>query len=688
MRERQKVLEAVIIAGLLGLTISLGSLAQATAGRNISPDTVLPGGTVRVTVSITISENLMGLGLDEDLPGGWSLTPVNNGGGTYSPSETAWLWLTASTGESKTVVYDVTVPVVTAPGAYQINGVVKSALPLFSYPVGGEGSVTVQAQQYTLTMAVAGNGTTTPSVGMHTYDKNTVVTLTATPDAGWLFDRWSGDVTGSANPTTITMNANKSVTAHFVQAPPQQYTLTMAVDGNGSTTPAVGDHTYDEGAVVPLTATPDAGWVFDRWSGDVTGSTNPTTITMSTNKSVTAHFLQAPPTQYALTVAVVGNGTTNPSVGTHTYDENTVVTLTATPAAGWQFDRWSGDLTGSTNPTSITMNENKSVKATFQKVTVTECTTLPVGWNMISIPGDFRGPCFDDYGYGNLCCAICDDLDPCFIFHYDPQIGGYVMVPPCEAIDYQAGMGFWVRTYENPVEICVDVASKTEKTCIPLQEGWNQIGNPFNFEVALSNVTVKYQENEISLQQAQQNGWVSMYLFGYDTSNGGYGMLDPTNGILQPWTGYWIRAYVNGEICIPPIPAPPTSPSALLRPKDLGLTGIPTPPPPPEVPGETDGDVVRQLTVHNVPNPVRSEYTTTFKVEGKAVGLVQAIRVDIYNQCGQKVFTQEIAAKELDWHTVNEAGELVVNGVYLYKAYVKVGDEWIPTTVGKVAVLR
>ena len=95
----------------------------------------------------------------------------------------------------------------------------------------------------------------------------------------------------------------------------------------------------------------------------------------------------------------------------------------------------------------------------------------------------------------------------------------------------------------------------------------------------LGDLVVKYQGNALSLEQAQVNGWVSMYLFGYDTVSGGYGMVYPPEGVLRPWTGYWIRAYLNCEICIPPIPAPPVPPNALVQPKDLGLTDVPTPPP-------------------------------------------------------------------------------------------------------------
>jgi uncharacterized repeat protein (TIGR02543 family) len=70
-------------------------------------------------------------------------------------------------------------------------------------------------------------------------------------------------------------------------------------------------------------------------------------------------------TPYALMVNVLGSGRVdlNPSGGT--YDAGAVVTLTATPAVGYQFAGWSGDLNGSTNPVTIMMTANKNVTAAF-----------------------------------------------------------------------------------------------------------------------------------------------------------------------------------------------------------------------------------------------------------------------------------------------------------------------------------
>ncbi|HWR27282.1 MAG TPA: DUF2341 domain-containing protein, partial [Candidatus Thermoplasmatota archaeon] len=74
-------------------------------------------------------------------------------------------------------------------------------------------------EQYELTLTTTSDppqgGTITASPDPPYY-YNDIVTLTATPNPGYLFDHWSGDLSGSTNPTTITMNANKAVTATFI----------------------------------------------------------------------------------------------------------------------------------------------------------------------------------------------------------------------------------------------------------------------------------------------------------------------------------------------------------------------------------------------------------------------------------------------------------------------------------------
>jgi phosphodiesterase/alkaline phosphatase D-like protein len=74
------------------------------------------------------------------------------------------------------------------------------------------------AETHNLTMTVdpVGGGTTNPAAGIHSYDAGTIVNLTATPAAGYVFDHWTGNVANVNNATTtVTMSADQAVTAYF-----------------------------------------------------------------------------------------------------------------------------------------------------------------------------------------------------------------------------------------------------------------------------------------------------------------------------------------------------------------------------------------------------------------------------------------------------------------------------------------
>jgi pectate lyase len=183
---------------------------------------------------------------------------------------------------------------------------------------------------------------------------------------------------GAAGATTLGWahnGANRLAHSLVALAPsggggPQTFTLTTNVSGSGTVTRNPNASSYASGTVVTLTATPAAGFQFSGWSGDLTGSANPATITMNSNKTVTATFTTVGGTgPFTLTITVNGTGTVTRSPNQATYPNNTVVTLTANAGAGFQFQGWSGNLAGSANPATITMNSNKSVTATFTPVT-------------------------------------------------------------------------------------------------------------------------------------------------------------------------------------------------------------------------------------------------------------------------------------------------------------------------------
>ena len=314
--------------------------------------------------------------------------------------------------------------------------------------------------QYTLTTNVAGNGTITKNPEQAQYASGTVVQLTATPNTGYVFAGWSGDLSGSANPTTITMNGDKIVTATFTvpppaqplpiqvgdqwrylkgqSAPPANWAATGFDDSAWSLGPtgigyADGDDAtvlsdmmnnyvsvyarkafsvtnpaaitglilqidYDDGFVAylngtevarrGLTGSPPAyntlATSHEASGGDsspqpveyISISTTPLVagvnvlafqVHNTTLASTDLSFIPAlyEPQQFTLTVNTIGSGSValNPAGGV--YAQGTVVTLSATPGANYVLSGWSGDLSGSANPTTLTMNSNKTVTATF-----------------------------------------------------------------------------------------------------------------------------------------------------------------------------------------------------------------------------------------------------------------------------------------------------------------------------------
>ena len=67
--------------------------------------------------------------------------------------------------------------------------------------------------------------------------------------------------------------------------------------------------------------------------------------------------------EFNLVVGVTEGGSVNTSGGT--YDENTTVSITATPIEGYFFTGWTGDATGNENPLSVTITGNVDITANF-----------------------------------------------------------------------------------------------------------------------------------------------------------------------------------------------------------------------------------------------------------------------------------------------------------------------------------
>lgn len=141
---------------------------------------------------------------------------------------------------------------------------------------------------------------------------------------------------------------------------PTLYTVTTTAE-NGTITGNAG--TYEEGAEVTLTATPNRGYRFLNWTkGGEIVSTLPTyTFTITENIELVANFEALTP--YTITVET-SNVEQGSVTGGGTYYEGEEVTIKATAVGGFVFEKWSDDNTD--NPRTITVNETATYTASFK----------------------------------------------------------------------------------------------------------------------------------------------------------------------------------------------------------------------------------------------------------------------------------------------------------------------------------
>ena len=202
------------------------------------------------------------------------------------------------------------------------------------------------------------------------------VTATAKPNTanGYTFNRWSGDSSSTSRTITVTATASartKSVTATFT---PPQCSVSVSAGTGGSV------NTSGRSGACPVsvtaTANPDTanGYTFNRWSGDSSSTSRTITVTATASartKSVTATFT---PPQCTLSVSASGGGSAAITSGSATGACGRSVTIRATASAGYKFNTWSGDVSGKSNPTTVTVTKSSmTARASFNPV----CTVVP-----------------------------------------------------------------------------------------------------------------------------------------------------------------------------------------------------------------------------------------------------------------------------------------------------------------------
>ena len=286
-----------------------------------------------------------------------------------------------------------------------------------------------------LNITVNGNGTITSSPGgincgsdcSESYPQNTSVVLTPTADLGFFFNGWSGDCTGNGI-TTVVMDSAKNCSAQFDMIAPNVAILTTSILLDGSPHSGVGvgnivsepagincgsegtdcEEGFVRATTVMLATTAEAGFRFQNWSDDCSGSDNPLSLTMNNNINCVAEFVTDSSNMPRLDIVINGSGRvdSNPagincgSDCSEVFPFNSAVTLAAAGTPTSTFQSWSGDCSGG-DFINIIMNSHKTCTANFAPVTGTARLTMNVIGNgtVITLDGGINcpGDCVEDY---------------------------------------------------------------------------------------------------------------------------------------------------------------------------------------------------------------------------------------------------------------------------------------------------
>ncbi|RLE38778.1 hypothetical protein DRJ12_01140 [Candidatus Acetothermia bacterium] len=130
-------------------SVEISALAVKVT-RTISTAAALPGTTFKVVVRIESETDLAGVGLQENLPVGWKIKPIENAGAAFKRATVQWVFVDqVKAGTTKVITYEVTVPTsdqlvaTTLPACFKIMGTFQAMTPSLSIPVEGDSDIEV-----------------------------------------------------------------------------------------------------------------------------------------------------------------------------------------------------------------------------------------------------------------------------------------------------------------------------------------------------------------------------------------------------------------------------------------------------------------------------------------------------------------------------------------------------------------
>ena len=285
------------------------------------------------------------------------------------------------------------------------DGEVASTNARYTFNVNSDRTLVANFQVQSYTISASANPTNGGTVtGAGTYNYGESCSLSATANSGYTFTNWTenGNVV-STNPNypSFTVTSDRTLVANFEVQAPNTYNINVSANPPAGGT-VTGGGSYQQGQQCTVTATENVGYTFLRWTenGNQVSPDLSYTFTVTGNRTLVAHFQVH---SYTISVSAdPSDGGTVTGGGTYTHGQNCEVT--AAPATGYNFIRWTENGNQvSTNPNySFTVTGNRNLVAQFQLKSYTiSVSANPTNGGTVNGGGT--------YNHGQSCTVTADD---------------------------------------------------------------------------------------------------------------------------------------------------------------------------------------------------------------------------------------------------------------------------------------
>lgn len=174
---------------------------------------------------------------------------------------------------------------------------------------------------------------------------------------------------------------------------------------------------------------------------------------------------------------------------------------------------------------------------------------LKEGWNLVSVPCNPQDPSPEAVldrlvVQGNAIAGA--------LYRYS---GGVYEVYPTDFTELEQGRGYWLKLTSATWESAQPASNDwPEEFHIPLTQGWNLIGNPYDLPVKLEDCRIVQGTSTYTLDEAEAAGLCSAWIWGYDSGYKALRQGASEDTRLRPWRGYWLQTSAPDLELLVPLP--------------------------------------------------------------------------------------------------------------------------------------